>query len=106
MTSLLECEREISAVIVSNNMMTIGALRANRDHKVRVPDELSVIVINDPWWTELLEPPLTAFAFPIRRMAEAAVDLLFDRIDGTRTQTKCVVYGGELRIRESVRSKE
>ena len=32
MTSLLECEREMSAVIVSNNMMTIGALRAIRDH--------------------------------------------------------------------------
>ena len=106
MTSLLACERGMSAVIVSNNMMTIGALRAIRDHEVRVPDELSVIVINDPWWTELLDPPLTAFAFPVRRMAEAAVDLLFERIDGTRTQTKCVVYGGELRIRESVRSRE
>jgi DNA-binding LacI/PurR family transcriptional regulator len=102
MVALLESDREMSAVIIANNMMTIGALQAIRERKTRVPDELSMIVINDPWWTELVVPPLTAFALPVRRMAEAAVDLLFDRIDGTRTQTKCVVYGGELRIRESV----
>src|SRR3954452_2321924 len=106
MAALLESDHDMSAVIIANNMMTIGALQVIRERKTRVPDELSLIVINDPWWTELVDPPLTAFALPVRRMAEAAVDLLFERIDGTRTQTTCVVYGGELRIRESVRSRE
>ena len=106
MTELLEGERAMSAVVVANNMMTIGALRSIKEHRVRVPDDLSVVVINDPWWTELVDPPLTAFALPTKRMAEAAVELLFERIDGGRSQTKCVVYGGELRIRESVGSRE
>lgn len=106
MTALLDDARAMSAVVIANNMMTIGALQAIKEHQVRVPDELSVVVINDPWWTELVDPSLTAFALPTKRMAEAAVDLLFERIAGERSQTKCVVYGGELRIRESVGSRE
>jgi DNA-binding LacI/PurR family transcriptional regulator len=91
----------ITGLVVGSNRMTVGAWRAIRACGVRVPDELAVVGIDDPWWAELLEPPMTTVAQPVRRMAEAAVDLLFERIAGTRSHPRCVVYGFELRVRQS-----
>lgn len=98
---LLDTAGGITGLVIANNLMTIGGWQAIRARGVRVPEELAVVAIGDPWWTELLEPPLTAFAQPVRRMAETAVGLLFERIAGTRTHAKCVVYGFDLRFRRS-----
>ena len=100
-TALLSHPDRITGLVVGGNLMTIGAQRAIRACGVRVPDDLALVGIDDPWWAELLEPPMTTVAQPVRRMAEAAVNLLFERIAGTRVQPRCVVYGYELRVRQS-----
>jgi DNA-binding LacI/PurR family transcriptional regulator len=100
-TALLRGPDGITGLVVGSNLMTIGAQRAIRALGVRVPADLALVGIDDPWWTELLEPPMTTVAQPVRRMAETAVNLLFERISGARTQPRCVVFGFELRIRES-----
>jgi LacI family transcriptional regulator len=91
----------MTALVVGSNLMTIGALRAIHEAGIRVPDELAFVGIDDPWWAELVEPPMTTVAQPVRRMAEMAVNLLFERIAGTRVQPRCVVFGFELRVRKS-----
>jgi LacI family transcriptional regulator len=99
--ALLEHPDKLTGLVVASNRMTVGAWRAIRARGIRVPEELAFVGIDDPWWAELVEPPMTTVAQPVRRMAEAAVKLLFERIAGTRTQPRCVVYGFELRIRQS-----
>lgn len=101
MEDLLSDGREMTAVIVSSNMMTIGALRAIHNRRIQIPSELALVAINDPWWMELMTPTITAFATPVRRMAETAFDLLLERIEGTRTQSRFVVFSSELHLRES-----
>jgi DNA-binding LacI/PurR family transcriptional regulator len=101
MTELLSDGQPMSAVIVSSNMMTIGALRAIHERGIRLPDDLALVAINDPWWMEMVSPRITAFATPVRRMAETAFDLLLERIEGTRTQSRFVVFTSELHVRES-----
>jgi LacI family transcriptional regulator len=95
-------ETPITAIVVANNLMTIGALRALRARALRVPDDVSLVAIDDPFWAELVDPPLTTLAQPIQQMAESAATLLFNRIEGDRgTQTNCLVYAFELRARGS-----
>jgi DNA-binding LacI/PurR family transcriptional regulator len=101
MTQLLDDGEPMSAVIVSSNMMTIGALRAIHERGIAIPGELALVAINDPWWMEMMTPRITAFATPVRRMAESAFDLLLERIEGTRTQSRFVVFTSELHLRES-----
>lgn len=98
---LFDSEEGISALVVANNLMTIGALRAIRARALRIPADVAVVAIDDPYWAEFVEPPLTTLAQPVRRMAESAFSLLLERIAGERTQTKCVVFGFELRVRRS-----
>jgi DNA-binding LacI/PurR family transcriptional regulator len=100
-TELVSHPDGLTGLVVASNLMVIGALRALRALGIRAPDDLALVGIGDPWWAELVEPPLTTVAWPVRRMAEAAANLLFERIAGTRTQSRCVVYGFELRIRRS-----
>ena len=88
--------------IRANNLMTIGALRALRARGLRVPDDIALVAIDDPFWAELVDPPITTLAQPIQRMTEGAVEEQFDRIQGNGgAQTKCLVYSFEPRARGS-----
>ena len=91
----------LTGLVVANNLMTVGALQAIRGRGLRVPDDLALVALDDPFWAELIEPPLTALAQPVRRMAEAAVRLLFERIEGQRSHARCLVFDFELRVRRS-----
>jgi DNA-binding LacI/PurR family transcriptional regulator len=91
----------LTGLVVANNLMTVGALQAIRARGLRVPADLAVVALDDPFWAELIEPPLTALAQPVRRMADAAVRLLFERIGGQRSHARCLVFDFELRVRSS-----
>jgi DNA-binding LacI/PurR family transcriptional regulator len=97
---LAEADRP-TALVVGNNLMTIGVLGAIRDHEIRVPDDVALVAIDDPFWAEFVAPPLTTVAQPIRRMAADAMELLLDRVAGTRTEPRRIVHDFELRRRVS-----
>lgn len=89
------------ALLVANNLMTIGALQAIRERGLRIPDDVAIVSIDDPPWAELTDPPLTTLAQPVRQMADAAVGLLLDRISDGRTRRRRRVFELELRHRGS-----
>ena len=92
---------DLTALIVGNNFMTIGALEVLRAHRIRVPEEMALIAVDDPFWAELVEPPLTTLAQPVREMADCAVELLLQRIGGERERPGRMVFDFELRVRGS-----
>ena len=91
----------LTALVVANNLMTVGALQAIRDRGLRIPADLALVALDDPFWTDLVEPPLTTLAQPVRRLADGAVRLHFERFGGTRQQARCPVFAFELRVRRS-----
>ena len=92
---------DLTALIVGNNFMTIGALEVLRAHRIRVPEEMALVAVDDPFWAELVEPPLTTLAQPVREMADCAVELLLQRIGGERERPGRMVFDFELRVRGS-----
>lgn len=91
----------LTALVVANNLMTIGVLQALRTRRLRVPQDVALAAIDDPFWAELIQPPLTTLAQPVREMADCAVEFLFDRISGRREKPRKIVYDFELRVRSS-----
>lgn len=91
----------VTALLVGNNLMTIGALRALRSRGLRVPDDVALVAVDDPPWAELVEPSLTTLAQPVRQMAECAVRLLFERISGERTKPRTDIFEFNLIVRQS-----
>jgi LacI family transcriptional regulator len=99
---LLAGDAAPSALIAANNLMTLGALLAIRDAGLRVPDDIAIAAIDDPAWARLVNPPLTTFAQPIRRMAADAMELLLQRVTGARDRPRRIVHRFELRLRASI----
>jgi len=90
-----------TALVVANNLMTIGAMQTLKAYKLAVPDEIALVAIDDPFWAELVDPPLTTLAQPVRGMADTAVRLLLERIAHGRTEPRRVSFDLKLHVRGS-----
>lgn len=102
---LLRQREAPTALIAGNNLMALGALRALHMHGVRVPQEVAFVGIDDPFWSEVVEPPLTTLAQPVRRMAECIIELLVERLSLGRQEPRHRVFDFELRVRASCGTK-
>lgn len=71
-----------TALLVLNNAMTIGALRAAQRAGTRIPQQLAFSSYDDFEWSDLFSPGLTAVAQDVVGMGNGAVDLLLTRIGG------------------------
>lgn len=100
-TELLASDRPPTALVVANNLMTVGVLAAMRERGLRAPDDLALVGIDDPFWAPYLDPPLTVVAQPVRKMAADAMELLHDRVSGRRSEPRRIVHPFELRRRVS-----
>ena len=82
MKQLLSQNRNITAVICANDMTAIGALRACKELGVQVPDEISIIGINDIPNVRYVQPKISSIHVPLDEMGKMAVRPLADRING------------------------
>lgn len=73
-----------TALYVANLLSALGTLAALRDHGLRVPDDVSVVAMDEHAIANYTQPPLTTVAMPLARMGEESVHLLHRLIhDGT-----------------------
>lgn len=71
-----------TALVVLNNAMTLGTLRALRDLELRVPHDIALVCYDDFEWSDLFSPRLTAVSQDVETMGRRAVDMLVERIGG------------------------
>ncbi|MCS7087923.1 MAG: LacI family transcriptional regulator [Thermoflexales bacterium] len=81
--SLFEVSQPPTALITANNMLTLGALKALQQRGMRVPDDVALAAFDATPWLTLLTPRFVVAAQPIREMAETAVLMLMERIEGS-----------------------
>jgi DNA-binding LacI/PurR family transcriptional regulator len=103
--ALLEGDGDVTGLVIANNLMAIGALKALSRLGRRVPDDIAVVALDDPFWAELVQPPLTVLGQPVRAMADAAMHLLLARIEQRDAERRHEVFPFELRLRGSCGSR-
>ncbi len=69
------------ALLISNDAMTIGALKAFKEAKIDVPKDISIISFNDTISAQYANPPLNSVRIESNELGRRAVDLLIDRLD-------------------------
>ena len=95
-----------SAVIGANIFMTIGAIRALRRRKLRIPDDIALVSFNDLELAAEIDPFLTALSQPIYTMGRIAMGLLIDRIQHKGGEpVRDVVLSPNLVVRRSCGTK-
>jgi len=69
------------ALVASNSLLLMGALKAARSAGLRIPQDLALAGFDNERWTELVEPGITVMEQPVEDMGRAAMALLLERIE-------------------------
>jgi LacI family transcriptional regulator len=75
-------ENRPTGIITYNDLMALGVLHAIRVHRLRVPEDISVIGIDNISMAEHANPPLTTIAVPRDRIGRIAMQILRRMIQG------------------------
>src|SRR5215471_2463385 len=81
MTRLIELAEAPTAVLASNDLTAIGAMRAARRRGLKVPEDVSIIGFDDIHFAAFTEPPLTTVALSRWELAENAFRALMKHIE-------------------------
>lgn len=95
-----------AAFLAYNEETAITAVSALREGGLRVPEDVSIISINDTPLSILIEPPLTSVNTHMDAMAEAALSLLVARMAAPDRLPRKVVIPMTLTERSSVKLLE
>ena len=90
----------LTAVLAYNDLMAIGLIEGLYAHGMRVPQDVSVVGIDDIALSRLTRPKLTTVATPTAAAGRAAVDMLLAHGDVRRTNAH-INLQTELVIRDS-----
>lgn len=74
-----------TAIVCYNDLTAIGAMRAVRDARLRVPEDVSIVGFDDIELAAWTDPGLTTVRQPTDEMARWAVARLADALDGRET---------------------
>lgn len=98
---LLEQQPRLTAIFCGNDITAIGAMRAIKDHGLKIPKDISVISIDDIDTAQYLSPMLTTVHVPVDAMGSTAAKILIDRINGGHTLPMKIHLPCHLAKRES-----
>jgi LacI family transcriptional regulator len=73
---LLDEGASFSALVVANDQMALGAMRALRERGLRVPEDVSVVGFDDIPEAAYFEPPLTTIRQDFAALGEQTVQYL------------------------------
>ena len=104
MKKILEGSQRPTAVVAISDKTAFGAISAVNEAGMRIPDDISIISIDNVSESAYIHPALTTYNIPKEEMGVLAVRRLHRIISGDRDiPVKSIVYG-DLIIRESCKS--
>ncbi len=98
---LLNREVPFTAVVCYDDIAAIGAIRAFRDHGLRVPEDISVVGFDDIQSAAFYNPSITTIRQPLHQMGTIAARMLLQRVRGQASVPRMLPVLPELVIRES-----
>jgi DNA-binding LacI/PurR family transcriptional regulator len=101
MVQLLSLAHPPTAVLTSNDLTAIGALRAINRAGLRVPEDISVVGFDDIELSQFTQPPLTTIRLSRDDLGRNAFDLLYQSVQGPKRKGRRILIGTTLVLRES-----
>jgi DNA-binding LacI/PurR family transcriptional regulator len=74
MRQLLQLKHHPTAVVCINDLTAFGAIRAARALGIVVPDDMSVVGVDDIMLADIVTPPLTTVRMPRQQLARCCVE--------------------------------
>lgn len=90
-STLLELSEPPTTIFATNDLMALGALEAATDHGLRVPEDVSILGLDDILLCTHVRPMLSTIALPKRELAMEATNLLLRLIEGKEEIPHCKI---------------
>ena len=99
---LLNNERRPTAIFALSNNIGLGAIKAIREARLRIPEDISLISFDNYLYLDFLEPPVTRIGQMVDEMGKMAVKLLNESIANHREIKSQIELSPEMIMRDSV----
>jgi LacI family transcriptional regulator len=101
MRQLLSLPEPPTAVLTSNDLTAIGALRAITRARLRVPQDISVVGFDDIEFSRFTQPPLTTIRLSRDELGHKAFDALYETVADQARSGHEIKVSTSLVLRES-----
>lgn len=101
---LLQEKVRPTAIFAFSNTIAMGCIKALKEDKIRIPDDISLITFDENPYLNYISPPLTCIEQPVEYICETAVRILFSNILGQNNDIKQIFLKTNLIIKESVKN--
>lgn len=101
---ILDILKSSSAIVCYNDMLAVEMLKFCRENGLRVPEDVSVVGIDDSKYAAVCDVPLTTVHHPHSGLGEAAARALLKRIEAPGAVQHDILFTPELVVRESVKT--
>jgi LacI family fructose operon transcriptional repressor len=93
------------ALVASNSLLLMGALKAARGAGLKIPQQLALAGFDNERWTDLVEPGITVIEQPVEDMGRAAMSLLLERMRSPQLPVRRLVMTGRRVLRDSTTNR-
>ncbi|MDN0073632.1 LacI family DNA-binding transcriptional regulator [Crenobacter sp. SG2303] len=97
---LVEPDRP-EALIASNGLLLMGALKAARQAKIEVPRDLLLAGFDNDDWTDIIGSGMTVLEQPVYEIGRTAMAMLMARLESPELLPRKIVLSGRLVVRGS-----
>jgi DNA-binding LacI/PurR family transcriptional regulator len=94
-----------TAVVCSNDLTAAGAMKALQAGGVKIPDEISIIGLDNIALTEIVSPALTTIELERYKIGKTAMEMILNRIKNKDLPKQTCIFKTRLIIRESTSRK-
>lgn len=101
---LLQQKRRPTAIFTFSNTIAMGCIRALKEEKIKIPEDISLVTFDENPYLDYIEPPLTCISQPVEDICKIAVKILFSNILDQDTSPKHVLLKTQLKVKASVRN--
>lgn len=98
---IAQMEDRPTAICAASDVIAIGAMRALKEMRLRIPEDIAVIGLDNIGFDKAMTPCLSSVRMRQSEIGRCAVDFLMARIRGDKSAPKKIVYQPELVIRDS-----
>jgi LacI family transcriptional regulator, repressor for deo operon, udp, cdd, tsx, nupC, and nupG len=101
--ALLDRTRDFTAIFCASDDLAYGCLKALKENKIRVPEDVSVMGFDDKRGSADCDPPLTTLAQPLEEIGKLATELLIKRVHQPKAPLEHLILPLQLVERQSVK---
>lgn len=99
---MLKCEKRPTAIFTSNNMMTLGCLKALNEANIKIPDDMAILAFDELKILNILGMNISFVSTPTEEMGKTAMKILLKILkDKNKSKVNRVILNPKLLLNGS-----